>query len=108
MSLDYSISCPHCGQGEDFNITHNLAAMARDAGIYEILWHPEKMNPQPTAFSVAMTLESAIALMWADPARFKLHDAPNGWGIYDHFMPWLEKVARYCRDHPDFRVSASR
>ena len=50
MSLDVYLSprkCRHCGhaqEGYSSNITHNLGAMAREAGIYEACWRPEEIG----------------------------------------------------------------
>ena len=49
MSLDIWMEtqpCHHCGRsdpGWEGNITHNLTAMANFVGIYEALWHPERV-----------------------------------------------------------------
>jgi hypothetical protein len=46
--------------------------------------------------------------MKADPPRFEKHNAPNGWGLYEHFLPWLETYLAACEKMPDAKVSASR
>jgi hypothetical protein len=113
MSLDVDLECnpcPHCGRsGEGFsaNITHNLRAMAEEAGIYGIVWRPEE-NGITCARQLIGPLRMAIAEMWADPARFKKHNAPNGWGLYKHFLPWLEQYLAACEQMPDATVRASR
>lgn len=115
MLLNDGIVCPNCGHeipdtgGEVYsqNITHNLTRMASEAGVYEILWHPETAEIERAEQLIA-PLEAAIAAMKADPARFEKHNAPNGWGLYKHFVPWLERLLAACRQFPSARVHASR
>jgi hypothetical protein len=89
------------------NITHNLNRMAAEAGIYEIVWKPEENNITK-AWQLIKPLKKAIAEMKADPARFEKHNAPNGWGLYEHFVPWLEKYLEACEEYPEAKVRASR
>lgn len=114
MSLDISLEekpCPTCGhsaaESHSQNITHNLGGMADEAGIYEILWRPEESGIE-TASQLIAPLEKAIAEMKADPPRFKKHNSPNGWGLYENFVPWLERLLVACREHPNASVRASR
>jgi hypothetical protein len=113
MSLDVTLSnnpCAHCGrsdEGYSANITHNLNAMADEAGIYCVVWRPEE-NGITTARQLIEPLRVAIAKMKADPERFKKHNAANGWGLYEHFLPWLEEYLAACEASPDAMVSVSR
>jgi hypothetical protein len=117
MSLDFYISqvkrCPHCGgeiEGDDThdqNITHNLAGMADAAGLYKLLWRPEE-NGIVKAGQLIEPLQLGIALMEANPERFRAMDAENGWGTYDQFVPWLKQLLTACREYPDGLVRASR
>lgn len=122
----------------DTNITHNLGAMADEAGIYTALWHPaELLDPEkaaqireqsklgnyhdaggvyeierslPTvhARDVIEPLTAGLAQLKADPARFEKHNAPNGWGMYEHFVPFVEEVLRACKEYPDAEIRVSR
>lgn len=89
------------------NITHNLNKMAAEAGIYEALWRPEEIGVT-TARQLIEPLEKGLALLKSDPPRFEKHNAPNGWGLYKHFVPFVEQYLEACREHPDALVSASR
>jgi hypothetical protein len=51
---------------------------------------------------------SALRLLKSDPARFRAYNAPNGWGLYEHFVPFVEQYLEACREHPDATVKASR
>lgn len=112
MSLDFSLdetpihTCSACGHVEDegesrevfsANITHNLAKMFYDAGVYGILWRGTGMRVR----DVLPDLEVALELMRSDPARFRKHESPNGWGTYDNAIPWFEAVVAACRMHPN-------
>ena len=113
MSLDVYLSinkCEHCGREDEVfhqNITHNLGAMAREAGIYEIVWRPEE-NGITTARQLIKPLQTAIATMKKNPTRFEKFNAANGWGLYEHFVPWLEQYLKACEDTPSAIVSVSR
>ena len=43
----------------------------------------------------------------ADP-RFEAFNAPNGWGLYIHFVPFVEAVLAACEEHPDATIRVSR
>ena len=90
------------------NITHNLGAMAQAADIYTHLWHPEKLPSQPVkAKDLIAPVEAGLALMKADPERFKKHNSPNGWGLYENFIPWIERYLQALKDYPEADVSTS-
>jgi hypothetical protein len=89
------------------NITHNLTVMASEGGIYAVVWRPEESGIK-TATDLIEPLTKAIADMTADPERFKKHNAPNGWGTYDQFVPWLQTYLDACKEYPDALVHASR
>lgn len=119
MSLDIYLTslqtCPNCGHefgdsGEHVyhaNITHNLIEMAKEAGVYTVVWRPED-NGIKAACQLVPILEKAISEMQANPARFERHNASNGWGLYENFLPWLERLLTACRDNPGSAVVASR
>ena len=91
----------------DANFTHNAAAMASEAGIYECLWYPEKAGITKAGQMIPQ-LESGIALMLDNPDRFIRQEPPNGWGSYVHFVPWLERLLTACREYPDADITVTR
>lgn len=113
MSLDWYLiadPCPHCGHRPDLpdlNITHNLAPMAKEAGIYNVLWRPDEFD-YVKAKDAIEALEGGLALLRSDPVRFSKFDAPNGWGTYRDFVPFVEQALKACRDHPDATIGVSR
>ena len=112
MSLDIILQndvcqcCQRDGEVHWQNITHNLVPMAREAEIYEVLWHPER-NGITYARQLITPLAGAIRLMEADPALFRAYDAPNGWGTLGAFLPWLKELLDACKRMPNARVEVS-
>lgn len=107
MSLDVYLTAVRPTTVYDSNITHNLGAMAHEAGIYKHLWRPEELGITKAA-QLIEPLTAGLALMKADPARFKQHDAANGWGVYAQFVPWIEQYLAACVENPDADVRVSR
>lgn len=108
--------CRHCGnehQREDTeeffaaNITHNLGRMAEQAGIYQHLWRPKELDITK-AQQLVGPLTTGLALMLKDPERFQAYNSPNGWGMYEHFIPWLRRLLEACEAHPDAELISSR
>jgi hypothetical protein len=89
------------------NITHNLIKMADEAGIYEYLWRPEEKNIT-TAEQLIKPLEEGLKKLKADPEYFRKFDSPNGWGLYVHFVPFVEKYLEACKKYPKAIVRISR
>jgi len=107
MSLDISLNKVMETEIFSANITHRLNRMAEEAGFYEAVWRPEE-NGIENAEQLIPILEAGIDRMLADPERYKKHDAPNGWGTYEQFIPWLRKLLSACKENPDATVRASR
>ena len=118
MSLDVLLTtpnrCPACGydladgmEVYSANITHNLNKMADEASIYKCLWRPDEIGITKAA-QLIEPLRNGLQRMKADPAYFEKYDAPNGWGTYKQFIPWIEKYLAACEENPDADVSVSR
>lgn len=107
MSLDVTLIRKLPTAVFDANITHNLGAMAREAGIYEACWRPDEIGITKAA-QLIEPLRGAIAAMKDNPERFKKLNSPNGWGTYDGFLPWLEKYLAACEENPGAIVQVSR
>ena len=110
MSLDIWIRCEHCDSvlGDDcMNITHNLGKMADAAGIYDCLWRPDE-NEIKYARQMIDPLQRGLAKLEADPARFEALNSPNGWGLYENFVPFVRRVLAVCENHPGGLVEVSR
>ena len=109
MSLDVYLTKPPTQPEEVYsaNITHNLNAMAQEAGVYDCCWRPDE-HGMTKAWQLIGPLKAGIAAMKADPARFRKLDAENGWGKYDDFLPWLEEYLAACEANPSADVHVSR
>lgn len=121
MSLDVCLygtpedrECHECGHVRpvsvcvfDANITHNLGRMAAAAGIYMHVWRPEEMGIV-TAKQLIAPLKTGIARLREDEGAFRIYDSANGWGLYEDFVPWLERYLEACIEYPDARVEVSR
>lgn len=107
--------CPHCFNQHTYkdwecfyssNITHNLGEMADEAGIYKCLWHPEEIGIKK-AKQLIEPLENGLADLKARPDYFKKFNSPNGWGMYEHFVPFVEEYLKACKEHPNANVRVS-
>ena len=91
------------------NITHNLIKMASEAGIYSILWRPEEAASRvSTAGDIVERLGKGLDDMKARPEHYAKFDSENGWGLYKHFVPWLEEYLEACVEYPKAKISISR
>jgi len=122
MSLDVHLKsnkpikkeCPCCGckykKHEYFyqsNITHNLWKMAAEAGIYKHLWRPEELGITK-AKELIKPIREGLKDMKARPKYYEQFNSPNGWGTYEHFIPWIEKYLTACIEYPDAVVEVDR
>jgi hypothetical protein len=108
------------------NITHNLGEMAKKAGIYEALWRPHRLkedydiqgddtqaedtfekNQTTTAWEIIPLLEQGLHELKSRPEYFKKFNSPNGWGMYKHFVPFVEKYLNACKENPNAIVEVS-
>lgn len=107
MSLDVTLTAVRPTEVYSANITHNLGKMAQEAGIYEHLWRPEEIGIA-RAGQLILPLEEGLALLKRERAHFEQFNAPNGWGLYEHFVPFVERYLAACRENPDAEISVSR
>ena len=90
----------------DTTITHNLGKMATECGVYTPLWRPEELNVTRAKHLIPY-LEEGIQKLKSDPEHYKNLDSPNGWGTYEDFLPWLEKLLRAAKEHPEAKIEVS-
>lgn len=123
MSLDVSLisrekikkTCPHCDSEYEVdeqevysaNITHNLGEMAREAGIYMYLWRPEELGIT-IAKELIVPLEIGLNLLKDKPSYFEKFNAENGWGLYEHFVPFVENYLNACKQYPESTIEVDR
>ena len=107
MSLDVYLTDADGGEVYSANITHNLGKMAAEAGIYECLWRPDE-HGITHARQIIEPLTDGITKLATEKARFEQFNAPNGWGLWENFVPWCARYLQACRDNPDALVHVSR
>lgn len=107
MSLDVYLSVTKPVTVYDANITHNLNKMADAAGIYMHLWRPDEIGITK-AYELIAPLIAGLEKLKADPDHFEQFNAPNGWGMCKHFVPFVEKYLAACIENPDADVRVSR
>ena len=108
------------------NITHNLTEIAKQAGIYEALWRPYKLSKGfvPTdnydkeyeyeqsvivkSKNISDIIEKGLKDLKSRPEYFEKFNSPNGWGTYEHFVPFVEKYLKELKDNPEAIVEISR
>ena len=109
------------------NITHNLGKMADEAGVYEALWRPHRLKEgynilesdhqaewkfeeenKTTAKDIIPLLEKGLADLKSRPEHFEKFNSSNGWGMYEHFVPFVEKYLEACKEYPDAIIEVSR
>ena len=89
------------------NITHNLGKMATEAGIYKALWRPKEINITKASELIDL-LEKGLTDLKAKPEHYKQFNSPNGWGMYEHFIPFIEKYLEACNIYPNAIIEAYR
>ena len=109
------------------NITHNLGEMAEAAGLYKALWRPyqlkegyniteddyhveyvfEVANPVK-ANEIIPIIEKGLEDMKARPEHYETFNSENGWGMYEHFVPWIEKYLEALKEYPESFVECDR
>jgi len=107
MGLDITLTATRTVEVFDANITHNLTKMADAVGLYEPLWRPEECGVK-TAEDLIPFLETGLDGLKLEPERFRSLEVGNGWGTYDDFIPWLEKLLKACKEDSDAQVQAFR
>ena len=107
MSLDVTLTVMKPTEVFGWNITHNLADMAYEAGIYEALWRPEETGIEYAHQLIRPLTKGRLALI-ADPEHFRRFNSENGWGTYEGLLEFVEKYLEACIENPDAEVRAYR
>lgn len=91
----------------DINITHNLGEMALKAGIYYALWKPEEIHKYQ-AKDILPILKNGYELLTKYPDFYKKYNSPNGFGVYEDFLKFVNEVIKACENDPDAYIDISR
>jgi hypothetical protein len=107
MSLDVYLTAVRPCSVYDANITHNLNTMADAAGLYEFLWHPEKVGIV-YAKDLIDPLKQGLERLVSEPEKYRAFNPENGWGSYDGLVKFVRRYLDACCENPDAEVRVSR
>jgi hypothetical protein len=77
------------------------------AGIYKALWRPEEIGAK-YAKDIIEIVEKGLADLKARPKYFEQFNNPNGWGMYEHFVPFVAKYLEALKEYPEAKIEVSR
>lgn len=92
-------------------VTHGLAGMAAAAGIYEILWHPERLHSDKkepgvvTARELIKPLDVGLVRLCKDDSLNRFSPLPRR-GNRRVLIHFAREYLHACRDWPDAKVTA--
>ncbi|KKN79246.1 hypothetical protein LCGC14_0342640 [marine sediment metagenome] len=72
-----------------------------------MLWRIEETSVK-VAKDLIEPLTNGLEKLKAKPEFYKNFDAKNGWGTYDDFVPWVEKLLIACLENPEATISTNR
>ena len=107
MSLDFCLINEEGDEVFSANITHNLGNMAQEAGIYMLLWRPEELG-LTRAQEIAPELFRGYVNLVLLPEHYKQFNSPNGWGMYENFVKFVNKCLTACDEYPTAFIEVSR
>ena len=81
--------------------------MAEAAGIYDPLWRPDE-HDYNQAKDIIPLLEKGLEKLKASPEYYRKYNSSNGWGLYKHFVPFVEKYLEACKEYPNALIKVSR
>jgi len=88
------------------NITHNLAEMARQAGLYTAIWRPEEISEEPKAYDLIGPTVLGLNTLISRPGVFERFEPANKWGSYEELVLWVIRYLEALRINPGARVQA--
>lgn len=103
----FTVVSPEIETVYDGNITHNLNSMAEAAGIYGVLWRPDK-NGITHALQLIDPLRTGLAALKNNPDVYKTFNPENGWGTYEGLVSFVEEYLAACEQYPSAEVSVWR
>ena len=107
MSLDIDLIAVRPTSVFEGNITHNLAEMAGQAGLYEALWRPDE-HGYKTAESLIHVLDAGLQELKDNKEKYKAYNPKNGWGDYETLVDFVDKYLTACIKDPDAIVETWR
>lgn len=90
------------------HITHNLAQMADQIGVYKHLWRPDEIGIEK-AGQLIQPLRDAIQIVRSDvEGRLRKFEPENKWGTRDYLLEFMNTLLDHCEEYPDAAYSVSR
>ena len=89
------------------NITHNLATMAREAGLYDYLWRPDEIGITKAEHLIE-PLRLGMDRLVSNPEHYQNHNPENGWGTYEGLIEFVRDYLLACEEWPDATVTIWR
>lgn len=105
MSLDLSLTAIEEVEIFERNITHNLANMAAEAGLYEVMWGPVE-NGIIYAKDAIPYLQDGVLNLKERPEYFKRFNPANGWGNYQKLLECASSFLEKCKERPEAKIKA--
>lgn len=112
------------------NITHNLTEMAKEAGLYDVLWRPYRLswdwedfsqgeyedyteldyeNEQSiTAYDLINTLALGLSNLIKGKDKLLKYNPENDWGSYETLLNFTKSYLMACIENPDAKVEVYR
>lgn len=108
MGLNIYVSEMQYVTFQDFQLTHNLVPMAKEAGLYEALWCPIFFADNPEARDLLYDLEKGLAYLLEHPERCRSLEPTNGFGSYDQLVSVVHDYLVTCKLYPDARITVDK
>jgi len=89
------------------NITHNLADMAKKAGLYKYLWRPDEVGCMH-ASDLISNLTKGLEALEDDPQYFKQFEPSNGYGTHKGLVVFVRNYLAACKEYPRTEISVNR
>lgn len=108
MGLNIYVSEMQYVTFQDFQLTHNLVPMAKEAGLYEALWCPSVFADKPEAQDLIYNLELGLTYLLEHPERCKRWEPANGFGSYDQLVSIVHDYLVTCKLYPDAIITVDK
>jgi hypothetical protein len=107
VSADIWIEAADCCAAHDHNVTHNLAAMFRAAGVDWHDYYEHDGNGGRTAAEMLPEVVTAYLRLKRGPEDFKQYEPENGWGDLPGAVNFLERLMGDLAKHPSGVIRVS-
>lgn len=103
MSLDVTLlTGDDTGSGDiSFNITHNTGILARQVGLYDLLWGKYGQGlPAKNIRAVDLIYPLSLSLLLMENQKFAETAGEHGdWGTQDQFKDFVERLLKACKEN---------